>query len=89
MVKGALGALIAPEDCAFLHGRVVMEHPDKLINNFKGKLILDKFTATSPVGTISGSTSTDTTTLREEPRTVAGNESRGLQSLGVSTAQNT
>lgn len=41
VAKGALGALVTPEDCAVLSGRVVMEHPDKLINNFKGKLLLD------------------------------------------------
>lgn len=41
VVKGALGSVRTPEDCANLHGRVVMEHPDKLINNFKGKLVLE------------------------------------------------
>lgn len=35
-----VGKLLSPEDCAKLSGRVVMEHPDKLINNFKGKLLL-------------------------------------------------
>lgn len=40
MAKGALGVVVAPEDCALLSGRVVMEHPDKLISNFKGKLML-------------------------------------------------
>lgn len=41
-MKGALGTIAVPEDCAFLTGRVIMEHPDKLINNFKGKLFLGK-----------------------------------------------
>lgn len=41
VVKGVLGVLVKPEDCCSLSGRVVMEHPDKLINNFKGKLLLD------------------------------------------------
>lgn len=40
VVKGVLGKLVIPEDCCLLAGRVVMEHPDKLINNFKGKLLL-------------------------------------------------
>ncbi|CAB1098406.1 unnamed protein product [Ectocarpus sp. CCAP 1310/34] len=40
VVKGVVGKLLTPEDCAKLSGRVVMEHPDKLINNFKGKLML-------------------------------------------------
>lgn len=40
VVKGALGMIAVPEDCALLTGRVIMEHPDKLINNFKGKLFL-------------------------------------------------
>lgn len=40
VVKGVVGKLVTPEDCANLAGRVVMEHPDKLINNFTGKLIL-------------------------------------------------
>lgn len=40
MVKGVVGKMRSPEDCAKLSGRVVMEHPDKLINNFKGKLLL-------------------------------------------------
>ncbi|CAM9108152.1 unnamed protein product [Ectocarpus sp. 8 AP-2014] len=40
VVKGVVGKLLSPEDCAKLSGRVVMEHPDKLINNFKGKLLL-------------------------------------------------
>lgn len=34
--------IVVPEDCGFLTGRVIMEHPDKLINNFKGKLFLRK-----------------------------------------------
>lgn len=42
VVKGVLGKLVKPEDCASLAGRVVMEHPDKLIGNFKGKLLLQK-----------------------------------------------
>eukprot|EP00903_Cladosiphon_okamuranus_P011458 g10792.t1 len=42
VVKGVLGKLVKPEDCASLAGRVIMEHPDKLIGNFKGKLILYK-----------------------------------------------
>ena len=37
-----LGKLVRPEDCESLAGRVVMEHPDKLIGNFKGKLLLQK-----------------------------------------------
>ncbi|CAN0077729.1 unnamed protein product, partial [Ectocarpus fasciculatus] len=40
VVKGVVGKVLSPEDCAKLSGRVVMEHPDKLINNFKGKLLL-------------------------------------------------
>ncbi|CAN0146022.1 unnamed protein product, partial [Ectocarpus sp. 13 AM-2016] len=40
VVKGVVGKLLTPQDCAKLSGRVVMEHPDKLINNFKGKLLL-------------------------------------------------
>lgn len=40
VVKGVVGKLVTPEDCGSLAGRVVMEHPNKLINNFKGKLLL-------------------------------------------------
>lgn len=42
VIKGVLGKLVNPEDCGALAGRVVMEHPDKLIGNFKGKLLLQK-----------------------------------------------
>ena len=40
VVKGIVGAPVKPGDCSSLSGPVVMEHPDKLINNFKGKLLL-------------------------------------------------
>ncbi|CAM9092815.1 unnamed protein product, partial [Phaeothamnion confervicola] len=42
VVRGLLGAIRSPADCTSLRGSVVMEHPNKLINNFKGNLRLDK-----------------------------------------------
>lgn len=45
MVKGIIGTLVKPGDCSSLSGQVVMEHPDKLINNFKGKLLLHSASA--------------------------------------------